>query len=1036
MKWMAIAAVIGALLPGVAQGGATMSGEAFSARFERGTLVELTSRGLGTFVVPPEKATGAGIRRLAGDHWAGSAKEKEGGEICESLSGLPGGRVTCSYRMDASGDLVVTQKAESPEKGVWGVEWSIENIPLDMNILVPAHSGMKWTRNDRIGTESYDYPMSWEAQLVVVEGQGHGFCVWADDAKGVFKRLMLERGANGWRLRFITMPLAPFEERTACESVAWRLNVYEGDWRIPAKRYRAWADKAFNPIPIAQQRPAWVRDTRACVIMPLSMQMLEALPKRTDPAQTLIYLYSWRAAGYDRDYPTYNQPVQEFEPFVRRAHELGFHVMLHVNYFGCDPLNPLYTQFEPYQVRDPFGAHEKQWWLWTRADPPIKFAYINPACKAWREVLVSRLAELCTKYAIDALHLDQTLCIYNDYNGLVDGMTAIEGNVALHRELREALPDVALSGEGLDEVTYRYEAFAQRHARGLDHSEGTFNVDELRMAHPISSYLLRPYTVIYGYLGYAPPTASQLYGAWNEAYCHFGVIPTLKPDANELDLPTEFSAQLFDEFALWQRERVDIDMDADWPPDVAFPYRAADGTRVVRTMDRRLLYGDRVVARTIVDCAELCAPGSIPGWRVYDAQRIRGLDPGAWYPVTSTPRDMSAPHVASSLPDGFTVDAFVARDDFLFVRTRPATNHDIRLARLVAGGVCGERPADGPPNEAPGELRAADGATFYGSGDVIYAHPPWHNKGSGVAYARISLDLPKDATRFFGDVAVEGADGRTDGVTFGASVRAGERVEHATLHSASAERRPLELDVSSFAGQHVELELSVDPGPAHDPTCDWARWYGPLVERNAHATARMTLAGLGPWALALSGAHVTQNGQGATACTLEADFPGGVYLLNKEPELAALPYTLAALPFRATYVGNDGMVLEAPLHACAQPAETIVGGIARNGLFTHPPNHGCTIVDVPMTLPKDAAGFHAYVGLRDGSKSNGVVFRVEVNGSVLARQDMLPGAWTEIGADLTPYAGLPVVLSLVTDSAGDFGYDWAAWGEPVIRRKS
>jgi hypothetical protein len=238
---MTILGVLGALLPGVALGGATVSGAAFSARFERGTLVELTAGGSGAFVVPPEKAVGAGIRRLAGDHWAGSVRENDGGEICESFSGLPGGCVTCSYRMDASGDLVVVQKAESPEKGVWGVEWGIENIPLDMNILVPAHSGMKWTRANRIGVESYDYPMSWEAQLVVVEGQGRGFYVWADDAKGVFKRLMVERGAKGWRLRFITMPLAPFEERNGCESVAWRLNVYEGDWRVPAKRYRAWA---------------------------------------------------------------------------------------------------------------------------------------------------------------------------------------------------------------------------------------------------------------------------------------------------------------------------------------------------------------------------------------------------------------------------------------------------------------------------------------------------------------------------------------------------------------------------------------------------------------------------------------------------------------------------------------------------------------------------------------------------------------------------------------------------------------------------
>ncbi|HNR36376.1 MAG TPA: hypothetical protein PKO36_14430, partial [Candidatus Hydrogenedentes bacterium] len=141
MKWMSVASVILMILPVWAQGVETVSGAAFSARFDRGTLVELTTRDSRGFVMPPEKATGAGIRCLDGDHWAGTSRSEGNREICESLSDLPEGRVTCLYRLDASGDVIVTQKAESPKKGVWGVEWTIENIPLDMNILIPAHSG-------------------------------------------------------------------------------------------------------------------------------------------------------------------------------------------------------------------------------------------------------------------------------------------------------------------------------------------------------------------------------------------------------------------------------------------------------------------------------------------------------------------------------------------------------------------------------------------------------------------------------------------------------------------------------------------------------------------------------------------------------------------------------------------------------------------------------------------------------------------------------------------------------------------------------
>ena len=57
------------------------------------------------------------------------------------------------------------------------------------------------------------------------------------------------------------------------------------------------------------------------------------------------------------------------------------------------------------------GTAREEWWLWTRATPEIKFAYINPACRAWRDLFTDRMARLCQTYAVDALHLDQTLCI-------------------------------------------------------------------------------------------------------------------------------------------------------------------------------------------------------------------------------------------------------------------------------------------------------------------------------------------------------------------------------------------------------------------------------------------------------------------------------------------------------------------------------------------------------------------------------------------------------------------------------------------------
>ena len=148
--------------------------------------------------------------------------------------------------------------------------------------------------------------------------------------------------------------------------------------------------------------------------MGLDREFLEQLPARFDPPQTLLYLYDWRAAGYDRNYPDYAEIRPELMPFIERAHALGFRVMLHVNYFGVDPLHPLYKQFEPYQVRSPWGDHAKEWWVWPPEKPDIRFAYINPACQAWRDVLhaghggaLQAHVSRCAAPRPDALHLQR-----------------------------------------------------------------------------------------------------------------------------------------------------------------------------------------------------------------------------------------------------------------------------------------------------------------------------------------------------------------------------------------------------------------------------------------------------------------------------------------------------------------------------------------------------------------------------------------------------------------------------------------------------
>ena len=1028
----------------------------FEATLERGNLTALKFAGhdLVTGMKAPDMTglmtlTKPGwVREGTGDAgpWTGA---KPATRTYQNLADLAGAQLVEQYALEG-GELIITQKGTSPQAGVTGVQWGVASIPLTYNILVPGNGGICIKRGSPGAQWQFDYPISWESQMVVVEGPGYGLGVWAEDAVGRYKTLKVSKDAGGFRLTFLTQTNAPFAPQTECASVRWHVMPYSGDWRVPARRYREWAAKALSPTPRERQTPAWAKDIRFVALVGQETPVLEGLAKRVDPKQTLLYVPGWRKFDYDRMYPNYEANA-DFPAFLEKAHALGFKVMVHCNYFGCDPKSPEYATYEKYQVRNP-NSHEREWWLWERADPIIKFAYINPACKAWRDLQVARWKEVVAKYHVDALHLDQTLCIYNDDNGLMDGLTMIEGNIAIQKELHEALPQVAISGEGLDEVTMRYEAFAQRHAFGLDFVGRTWDRRTLEMAHPISSYLVNPYTQPYGYLGFTSPADGQFYAAWRENYRMWGVLPTIAwPTAGQLEKPEGFVKQVLDEGAFFTQHRLNPDFDGEWPAEVCFPYKGEDGTRAAfRLADGGTTFGSaqREVSRIITGVSQIALPGSLPGWKCYDDKRMFGLNRTKWYAYSPEPRDMKAFHV-SRLPDDFTVSRVTATEQMATVEVNDNAA-SIMLADRFDTAKCGSQPFGGEATEMIGAMPGADnGAMFTPASENIFAHPPWRAtvknpqtgvleaNGTGIAYAAFPLDLPdiQGSIRFACTVAMDqGAvgEGKTDGVLYTVIAAAAEEPEvktKAEVYNATADRKPLTLDLGALRGKKITLRLEVDPGPNKQATFDWARWYSPRVEIERHEQASIGLANM-PFTNALaSGGAATFTGTAAEG-SFAMEFPGTLILLKDPPQPVTLPLDLAKIPFLTTFISAaTGELLYQPQYAAATTGENTVGGVTRAGLFTHPPNEGLTEVAYPIVLPAEPAKLHCFVGLRDGSKSEGCGFIVKVNGQKVAYVHKVPGEWSELTADLAPWAGKPVVLALALDSVGPFNFDWGCWGE-------
>ncbi len=370
----------------------------YQVRFKDGVLIhfhnKLTNE---TYTLPPQddlnEQSGISIQYNEGgygkyihidDHW----------EVVESKRLTPLSVEVAyysDYRVDKTvwlrisidadtGDLVIQQHGTSERvvSIMWGCGY-LDSQQLD--VIVPGNCGEIIDAATETNNRGYEYPERWEAQLAILQGGDGGFFVRSTDTSFRFKSVGYRRTAEHFGMRFQTDNFAPFGEKNEITSVEWRLNAYRGDWQVPARIYRDWMENAFQPT----QPPAWVKELELVVYLNLRMDILPELAAHVNPSTTLIYLLGWQRPE-KANFPT---PSPEFGDFLKMAHAYGFRVMPYTNVVSISPDDPLYPEFEKYQLRHPFRGH-KLGYRWDDPSYPDSVAYINPASKAFRKYTVAQ----------------------------------------------------------------------------------------------------------------------------------------------------------------------------------------------------------------------------------------------------------------------------------------------------------------------------------------------------------------------------------------------------------------------------------------------------------------------------------------------------------------------------------------------------------------------------------------------------------------------------------------------------------------------
>ena len=516
LQWILIAASYSNTLSVNEQGDVFAETDRYLARFEYGVLVHFHNK-LTQETYTQGRSNASTLIKVGNDGFLAYGVDPEIRRLSPLEYRLTYRRNDTILRLfigiDAqTGDILIRQIGVAPGGHLERIMWGVGNLShRTVDLILPVSGGQRFTGKDI--SRKFDYPEIWETQLAVLQGQRGGIFIRSEDTQYQFKTLEYSSKDGDFYLNFWSIPLAPFDHRTRVETSTWRLNAYRGDWQVPALEYREWMDTGFQP----PDRNAWLEDIE-CIIKDhgaLDVEKLRHLNRLVDAPKTLIYLVEWRDAGYDLYLPDYT-PKKDFGHFIAEAQRYGFKVMVHTTMNGVSENHPLYGELEKYQVRHPWTG-EKDGYLWEDPTNPRRFAYINPASRLFREVLVSALKRLCETYPIDALHLDISSRTPNVVNGVIDGLTMAEGNILLHQEIKDAIPGIVLGGEGLHEVTFLHESFAQR-----------YHIPETEQPHPISSFLFSPYTKLYGHLGLDNPDDEPArYKEFLYGYEVWGVLPTI-----------------------------------------------------------------------------------------------------------------------------------------------------------------------------------------------------------------------------------------------------------------------------------------------------------------------------------------------------------------------------------------------------------------------------------------------------------------------------------------------------------------------------
>lgn len=437
-----------------------------------------------------------------------------------------------------TGDILVEPAAYSSRPGVLACRWNLIGLRPDLKLVAPFFQGIKLPLDDSLIKDSHwEWPFYWEAGLAILETGKGGFWVHTEDNHYRYKALHVGTGQDAQRLGFDTQAYGPIDDNLSAGGLAWRINVFAGDWHEPATRYRQWLWQAYDLEAERARRAPWVGDVRFAVSWcPTDEAILDALAKELDPKAVLLHIPNWRTDPYDENYPTY-VANDKAKAFIRKGNSMGFHMMPHFNSIDMDPSNEAYAYVRDFQYRG-IERQDLRGWSWYQGrglgvpesnaartanrDKKV-MVKVHPGLAMWRSILGRAILDAARDLTLDTAFIDVTLVSHNLHNCFVEATTSTEGMQKLISHVARLGQGLAVGGEGLNEITMQGQSFAQAH---LFKSWQT-SIDGLERAGgcDLNAFLFEGLCRTIGYSGLSGRDANQQLRM--KMHIEHGAIPTV-----------------------------------------------------------------------------------------------------------------------------------------------------------------------------------------------------------------------------------------------------------------------------------------------------------------------------------------------------------------------------------------------------------------------------------------------------------------------------------------------------------------------------